>query len=70
METHSKNADNLQEKFTILENIIHKKCELLKKNHYSGAEHVRIRDQETLLELESIYGILHVLNERINRLEK
>ena len=63
-------SDNLYRYFNELENIIHKKSELLKLNHYNGAENIRLRDRELLTELESIYGILKILNERLSKIEK
>jgi len=70
METHDTSPETLKKYFQTIENIIHKKSELLKLNHYNGAENLRIRDKETLTELESIYGILQILNERVSKLEK
>ena len=70
METHDSSPETLKKYFQAIENIIYKKSELLKLNHYNGAENVRIRDKETLTELESIYGILQILNERVSKLEK
>jgi hypothetical protein len=63
-------SDNLYRYFNELENIIHKKTELLKLNHYNGAENIRLRDRELLTELESIYGILKILNERLSKIEE
>jgi phage portal protein BeeE len=62
-------TQKIQEKFTVLENILNKKKQLLKENYYSGAENARLRDQETMTHLEAVYNILSVLSEKINRLE-